>query len=57
MSAPDTNLEKQARRHSPSLYGIALALIAAALAAFFFVAWDGVADDEQAAPATVTETN
>lgn len=31
MSPPDTNLEKQERRHRPSLRGIALSLLAVAV--------------------------
>lgn len=36
MTAPDTNVTKQARRHRPALYGIAVALLAA-VAAFFLI--------------------
>lgn len=45
MSAPDTNLKKQARRHRPSMVGIALALISALVVAVAFAAWDGPEDD------------
>ncbi|MEJ6389459.1 hypothetical protein [Gymnodinialimonas ulvae] len=53
MSAPDTNIDKQTRRHKPSLFGIALALIVAAVAAAVFIAWDGLEPESQAAPVTV----
>lgn len=53
MSAPDTNIEKQTRRHKGSFWGLALALIIATAAAVYFLGWTGVPGDEQAAPATV----
>ncbi|MBF9044326.1 hypothetical protein HKCCE4037_13365 [Rhodobacterales bacterium HKCCE4037] len=56
MSAPDTNVEKQARNHRPSLIGIALALIIAGVAAVFFIGWDAAPDGEQAAPALVEDS-
>ncbi|MEM8825102.1 MAG: hypothetical protein AAGF30_15955 [Pseudomonadota bacterium] len=36
MTAPDTNVKKQARRHRPALYGITIAILAAV--AVFFLA-------------------
>lgn len=51
MSAPDTEVEKQTRRHRPSLVGIALAVIAAIVAVAVFSLWDPVPRGEQAAPA------
>ncbi|MEJ6392131.1 hypothetical protein V8J82_02625 [Gymnodinialimonas sp. 2305UL16-5] len=56
MSAPDTNVKKQARRHSPSLYGITLALAVAVIAVVIFSVWnDSLAPADEAAPATVVE--
>ncbi len=49
MSAPDTNLDRQARRHKPSLWGIAMAVGAAALFAITAFLVEGVPADEQAA--------
>ncbi|GAB5448007.1 hypothetical protein [Gymnodinialimonas sp.] len=49
MSAPDTNLDRQARRHKPSLWGIAMAVGAAALFAITALLVEGVPADEQAA--------
>jgi hypothetical protein len=53
MSAPDTNVEKQARRHKPALYGIALAVLVAVVAIIVFATSDGLNPADQAAPATV----
>ena len=39
MSAPQTNVEKQADRHRPSLIGIAAAVIFALVLLFFLVTW------------------
>ncbi len=49
MSAPDTNLDRQARRHKPSLWGIAIAVGAAAIFAVTAFLLDGVPADDQAA--------
>ena len=58
MSAPDTNLDRQARRHKPALWGIAIAVGAAAIFAVIALLSDGVPADEQAAgiPAATAET-
>ncbi|WP_224816396.1 hypothetical protein [Hasllibacter sp. MH4015] len=53
MSAPDTNIERQTKRHTPSIWGISIALIAAAIAAVFFMMWTGTEGEDQAAPAAV----
>lgn len=45
MSAPQTNLEKQERRHWGPIAGISLALVAAAFYAVFFLAADEVEND------------
>ncbi len=48
MSAPDTNLEKQKRRHWGPLLGIALAIVLAGGLAFVFLAGGG--DDVTGVP-------
>lgn len=50
MSAPETNLKKQKRRHWPSLIGIAVAVGLAIAAASFFGIWDGASDDAPTVP-------
>ncbi len=37
MPPPDTNIEKQERRHRPTLLGLAISLIFAAILAFIFL--------------------
>jgi len=54
MSAPDTNIEKQQRRHFPVLMGIGAVLIA--IVAFIFLAPAAEEDAPQAA-VTSTDTN
>ena len=49
MSAPDTNIERQTRRHKPSLWGIGIALAAAAVFAITALLSEGVPADQQAA--------
>lgn len=44
MSAPDTKLEKQKRRHKPPLTGIPLAIGLAVLAFVGFLIWSAIAD-------------
>ena len=58
MSAPDTNLERQTRRHKPSLWGITAVLALAATFAVVAMMSEGVPADEQAAgvPAEVAAT-
>ena len=49
MSAPDTNIKKQERRHKPSLFGIKGSLIIVALltiAFVFYLALSGASTDE-----------
>jgi hypothetical protein len=61
MSPPDTNIQKQERRHRPTLLGIAISLMFAALLAFIFLTY--VTDPDQtliengptSEPATATE--
>lgn len=53
MSSPDSNIEKQKRRHRPSLIGIGAALLAAAVLLIVVTGWPNqTADEDQAAPAT-----
>jgi len=49
MSAPETNTQRQERRHRPALIGIAAALVLAAVAAII-MAFFSVPSSEQAAP-------
>lgn len=46
MTAPQTDVEKQAKRHRGPLVGIVLVLIVALAAAFFFAGTDEVAQDD-----------
>lgn len=57
MSAPDTNIAKQTRRHRPALYGIAAAVVIAAGAAVVFFGSEDLTPEEQAAPALVGGTD
>ena len=55
MSAPDTNIDREAKRHKPALIGIAFALgVAALLAAgfglFAISGWDEALENDGAAP-------
>ena len=58
MSAPDTNVEKQTRRHRPSLGGIAFAVAVAAilLAGYIFMIASGGSDEAEDAPAPAAAT-
>jgi hypothetical protein len=53
MSAPDTNLDKQARRHRPAIWGISIALVIAVIVAAFALTRDEPLSEDQAAPASV----
>lgn len=55
MSAPDTNIRKQRRRHLPSLIGITAALALALIAALSAFVLDGIPADEQATPVPATD--
>ena len=59
MSAPETNIERQKRRHRPALAGIAGGFALLALILFATSVWEGVPIDEQAAPdeRAVPQTN
>ena len=50
MSAPKTNIEKQAKRHRGPIWGITIGLILVALVALAAFVWEGIPLDEQAAP-------
>lgn len=54
MSAPDTNIDKQTRRHKGPLIGIISALVIAGLLFLAFLTWvaDGPAEGVPAANAT-----
>ncbi|MEL7090579.1 MAG: hypothetical protein AAFN94_02475 [Pseudomonadota bacterium] len=52
MSAPDTNIEKEVRRHRPALYGIAA--VTAAVLVFIVAAQTAPEDD---APVMATEVS
>ena len=54
MSAPDTNTEKQVRRHRPALYGIAA--VTAAVLVFIVAAQTAPEDDAQVMEAEITIT-
>ncbi len=45
MSAPNTDIEKQVRRHSPSLFGISLAVAAAAAIGIAITLWNEEIDE------------
>jgi hypothetical protein len=45
MSPPNTNIEKEKRRHRPALLGIAISLMFAAILAFIFLTY--VTDPDQ----------
>lgn len=53
MSAPNTNIDRQERRHRPAIWGITIALLIALVAMIGFGAWNGLPAEERAAPATV----
>ena len=55
MSAPDTDLEKQQRRHRPALAGMGLAVILAAVLLALFVGWLFVGTDGPEGAATQVE--
>lgn len=49
MSAPNTNVEKQRKRHTPAILGIVAAITLAAVFVVVAVTSEGVPLDEQAA--------
>jgi hypothetical protein len=50
MSAPDTDLARQTRRHRGPILGITLGLVFVALVAGAAFVWPGIPLDRQAAP-------
>ncbi|PWE29208.1 hypothetical protein [Pararhodobacter marinus] len=54
MTAPQTNVERQAKRHSPALTGITIAIALAVLAAIVFAFWPNP-DDATPTAASVEE--
>jgi hypothetical protein len=52
MSAPDTNIERQKRRHWPVITGIVAAVLLSTVAFMTFLASDQSAPEEPAATAT-----
>ncbi|AHM05132.1 hypothetical protein roselon_02834 [Roseibacterium elongatum DSM 19469] len=58
MSAPDTDLDKQAKRHRGPIWGITFGLVCVALLALAAFVWPGLPLDQQAAPdGAPTETS
>jgi len=59
MSAPETNVEKQTKRHKPALIGLAIAIVVFALLAFGLAEWSQEAVDpsDTAAPAVAGQTD
>ena len=55
MTAPHTNVERDAKRHSPALTGITIALVAAALAFVVFTLWPNP-EDATPSPAAVQDS-
>lgn len=53
MSAPQTNVDKQTRRHKPAIWGISTALVIAAVAAVFALTRSEPLVEDQAAPNVV----
>ncbi|MBJ6370010.1 hypothetical protein [Sedimentitalea arenosa] len=53
MSAPQTNIEKQERRHKGPLIGVGLAVVVAIVG---YVVWQSTFEAEQPGPAGVTGT-
>jgi len=50
MSAPDTDLEKQAKRHRGPIVGITFGLVFVVIVALGAFVWPGIPLDQQAAP-------
>ncbi len=55
MSAPDTNIKTQERRHKPSLYGVKGALIAAGLILLALVIFNVFKTEDRGAVTTGVE--
>jgi hypothetical protein len=50
MSAPDTDLERQRKRHRGPIVGMMLGLVFVAFVAIVAVVWPGIPLEQQAAP-------
>ncbi|WP_158515930.1 hypothetical protein [Pararhodobacter sp. CCB-MM2] len=57
MSAPDTNTEREAKRHSPALLGIFVAVIIAGIAGLVMTSWGEVENDATPSAQTVQPSN
>jgi hypothetical protein len=55
MSAPDTQIERQAKRHRPSLLGIATAAGAVGIVVLVLSLWPRPLAEDPELPATTTE--
>ena len=55
MTAPHTNVEREAKRHSPALTGISIAVALAVLAAIVFAFWPNP-DDATPSASTIEQT-
>ncbi|MFC3616012.1 hypothetical protein ACFORG_19850 [Lutimaribacter marinistellae] len=53
MSAPETNVERQSRRHKPSLFGIGAAVLAAAVIGVVIWMLGDLSSEEQSTAAPV----
>lgn len=56
MSPPDTNIEKQAKRHKGPLTGMPLAIAVATVVFLGFLAWSALTDTDTSGAQSVTET-
>jgi hypothetical protein len=54
MSAPNTDLEKQVKRHRGPIWGISIGLALVVALAVGAALWQGIPLEEQAAPDAVT---
>jgi hypothetical protein len=57
MSAPETSIRKERRRHLPSIIGIAAALAVALVAGVAMLLMDGPPADEQATPVPAADAS
>jgi len=55
MTAPHTNVEREAKRHRPALTGITIALLASVLAFVVFTLWPNP-EDATPSPSAVQDT-
>ena len=57
MTAPDTNTEREAKRHSPALLGILVAVLIAGAAGLVMTSWGEVENDATPPAQTVQPSN